>query len=694
MVSNTKPHKHASHARTKKTTITPSTIRTMKKIRTMNLGESVTSVNYLDYSYQNTRETSNYIPGLTYRIPPDLAVSNKSKYTHAICILYCGRTFFPSIWLPILSATNKATKSNIGEPTIFNELESYEEPILDSNVEIQKHNLDFITTNVHIIQQYITQLATDFKNKPPYKGHTHPDNQKYIMIYQLFRFNTISTSKYPNWIISKRISTTSKHDDSKPTYYIINISNPYINYLTNKILPHYFTTFDIDSTLGLGTYSHIDVAIIGGGPVGLCIAYILASCKKFKVTLYEKRTSYVRNQYLAMDTRSISRSIYKPIIKLLHNEGNVCYISFPSTDVKGNCYKEKPPRYSGHLTQIRISEFERLMRSHCIKQGVTCIEKHITHHSDITEPYDILFGCEGGKSVTRDTILKASELDDSRYRSYGMIINYKDNTTTQFVKKTYKQTFNLPGSQFRYRFFRGKDRYAYLGLQLTKSEYSSLQASTSQSTSQSTNQSTNNTITFGDIPDSLKNVLRGYWKLYNAKPSGFKKGESINKVPVVPFQIKHVQYDKYADVVDGKLVVIAGDTISQSHFFTGSGVTNGLDVVENLLIYLVYNFIPKRMVHEFKYLANQYNISTAGHIANYWESTRTGFNPTKLAKPICAKMTKDDWNNIKARTISMTDDGLDPQTVKLDWFDDNDEMCKMFANLVVNEYQHLAQHLA
>lgn len=680
-----KQHNKIAKGQTKKThgrtVITSKTKKIMKKINDLKLQDFTASSIFLDKKYNPSSLVQNnnkYIPGLTYRYLDESTNLDKQVYKYAIFVI----GGLHGLWLPIRGHNSKANiqKNNIEEPilerqstkNIYNELEP--------DLAIQEHNLDFLRKNINIVQTELTRLADDYnKNKIKKAVST----SYYSAILSFFRNNNLQSDKYENWAVDKRLDT----QDNVPIRfkrkfnYRHNINKKYVTYLSKKILPDYLNHLASDNVLqNILTPSIItNISIIGAGPVGLCIAFVLASSNKFKVTIYEQRSTYTRDQYLAIDPFTITQpDLFAPIIDILLKEGNICHIDSPSSDPTGYCYTKEPRFFELNIVQIRISEFERLFRSHCIKKGVTFIEKTIKQPRDINEPYDILIGCDGGNSMTRDIMLGAKEIDDTRYNSYGIIINYKDATKTQYIKKeTKKKTYELPASQYRYRFFRGKDRYTYLGLQLTKEEYDLV----------------NKTANFGDIPEKIQNIFKNYWKLYKSKPTGFKKEETIDKVPVIPFKIKHVQYDKYADVVNNKLVVIAGDSVSQSHFFTGSGLGNGLATINNLLSYLVNKFDPGKYVIEYKFLANQYNISTASHITNYWESTRSGYNPTKLASKLCAKMTKEDWDNIKKRVVVLTrkDGGSESiESMKLDWFNDDTEMCKMFSRLVLSEYAHLA----
>lgn len=655
-----------------KSVISNKTKKLMNTVQKQRIDFDNVKYSYLDKKYISNSDNITVIPGLTYRTF-DSIDDDKIIYYCIIPIVTVNRDTLAYKFNNTKTCKLDKKEMEILEVTFLSrsDLDLYNEQVPDSK--IQEYNLEKIQTSAiahNVLKSYLDTIASEFNKKD--------DLTNGIKLWRFLRNGNISSTKYNNWDNGMRFDI-NKNTKSNALVFKQTINKKYWEYYTTKLLPAYISELDISHIVSPKT--KLNVAIIGAGPVALCIAYVLAKSNKYNITIYEKRKEYTRNQYLVINLLSIRFGIFNKIGDILHKKGNICYIHPPPNDVLGHCYKEVV-RGSRHI-HIRISEFERMMRKECLDTGsVTFIMRDIQQPSDITEPYHILFGCEGGRSFTRDKLLKATKVDDVRYKSYGIIMNYIDNTTYRYRQKTRKITINAP-QQNRYRFFRGRDRYAYLGIQLTEKEYS---------------KQVQNATSFGQLPKTLQKTFHDYWHLYKSKPAPIPplKG-TIKDIPVQSFEIKHVHYDKYADIVDGKLCLIVGDSVSQSHFFTASGLINGLINGQNIISYMISNidivkYNEAKLKRQFKFMANQYNVETTAIINEYWESTRYGYNMAKLVHPICKRLTHADWKDIKNQIQSQSDADFfgKQKIIDLDWFDDDNEMCKMYANLVIAQYPHLA----
>lgn len=653
-----------------KTVINDTTKKLMQKIHEQRISDDEV-IRYLDKKYVSNTNNLKFKPGVTYRTL-EYVMDDENKtpiYTVIVPIIINFRIILHAIIqnTPSSKFTKlEDVKFEIERAHAFN---TYEQ---EPDNKIQKHNLKCIKQMSNKISKFMKERIQIFNDSKKRQGIS------IFNIWFIIRSTNFTSNTHTDWNISDKTQPNNK----KGVVFINaqDISTKYSTYLTQKLIPAYVNEIDIESILSTPN-KQFQVAIIGAGPVALCIGYILAKSTKYNVTFYEKRKIYSRDQYLVVNLNLLNSTVFTPIADLLITKGNICYIHPPSEDVLGHCYKEN--YYFQNIINIRISEFEKLIKKACLDtKHCKFIQREIQQTSDITKPFDILFGCEGGKSFTRNNILGSQKIHESRYKSYGIIMNYKDQTKYRYRKKTLKR--RIDGiNQNRYRFFRGQDRYAYLGLQLTNKEFTK-QVQTAKE--------------FKDLPKSLQKTFSNYWKIYKSKPVPILpiKDGGVNNIPVQSFQIKHVQYDKYADIVNSKLCVIAGDSVSESHFFTASGLINGLDTVNNLVNYMVYKLKHSddkvTLNKTYKLLVNQYNLECAGMINKYWESMHNGYNRIKQAQPICKKMNSNDWSDIKKRILLGEPYQISSnkyKTIDLDWFDDDNDLCKMYANLVVNEYSHL-----
>lgn len=430
------------------------------------------------------------------------------------------------------------------------------------------------------------------------------------------------------------------------------------------------------------------IAIVGGGPTALVLAYkILEHDASMNIIIYEKRDEYVRKQnILVPDTGGIHQLGH--IVRQLFDYKKYCMVKAPPNDLEGKCVMPSQQnfrsrfKYNTRHISIPIKDFENGFKDY-LKNKVTFIKKDIKNIKDIDDRCYAIFGCDGSKSVVRNNILKSKEITDD-YESYGLILNHTAKNNKDHIieiitdnKKGEKRPIirNIGSSNYslgqnRYRFFRGPDDNFYIGLQLTYAEYKESEKAKK----------------YYELPRATKKIFENYFQLLDVKP---KKG--LEDAAVSSFKIKHTYYDKYADIINGKGVYIVGDAVSQAHYFTASGLSRAYDIINKLGLHNL------SLLNTVK-VAQDYNVFVQTIINTYYDSTRDGYLRSETTDRLCKQLSKDDWDDIKKRmskTITSTSHQtreriVENKVLKLNWFDDKEELCKLFSQFIIDNYPHKA----
>lgn len=252
------------------------------------------------------------------------------------------------------------------------------------------------------------------------------------------------------------------------------------------------------------------ICIIGGGPIGLFTAIKIGDRfidGTYDVHIYEKRKKYTRNQvvFLRLGRFDWFPEIKKKLLKY------VCFSSIhPAENYQGICFKRLITNSNKDLNDEinRIEKYEEFvyLRLKYLEQVLFEIVKKNKNvkfiykecNEKIIEKYDMIFSCEGKKSFLRNNILKSNYKQEECFNSYGLILTFeaKKNKKLEFnydkmkemnalfhnnnetildsIEKGSIQRGKLKFRQNRIRYFRAKDNYTYLALQLSKEEYESI----------------------------------------------------------------------------------------------------------------------------------------------------------------------------------------------------------------------------
>jgi hypothetical protein len=428
------------------------------------------------------------------------------------------------------------------------------------------------------------------------------------------------------------------------------------------------------------------IAIAGGGPTALVLAHkILEIDPDMNIIIYEKRDKYVRKQNILVPYRNQLGVAVRDII----DKDKFCIVKRPSNDLEGKCIKpNKKGLTNTHATNLShislpIKDLENGFKEY-LKDKVTFIKKEINSIDDVDNRCHVIFGCDGSKSSVRTNILKSKEITDD-YESYGLILNHTAKNNDKHIIDAFQKTKNFKEfngtkrltdnydlGQNRYRFFRGPDENFYIGLQLTYDEYKESEKAKK----------------YSELPKATKKIFENYFQLLDVKPH-----KGLENAVVSSFKIKHTYYDKYADIINGKGVYIIGDAVSQAHYFTASGLSRAYAIIGNL------NYINLEQLNTVK-SAQDYNMFVQTIINDYYDSTRNGYLRSDTSDRLCRHLTKEDWEDIKAR-LSETYEirnlrnikknykaDNENKVLKLNWFDDKEELCKLFSQFIIDNYPH------
>lgn len=471
------------------------------------------------------------------------------------------------------------------------------------------------------------------------------------------------------------------------------------------------------------------ICIIGGGPIGLYTAIKLGDRLingTYDIHIYEKRKKYTRNQVVFL---RLSRFWNYPEIKkkLLKY---VCFSSIhPSENYQGVCFKRlKTKRNRNLLNEIdeieKYEEFVYLRIKHLEQIFFEIVKKNNNVkfiyeecNEEKIKKYDIVFSCEGKKSFLRNNILKSNYKQEECFNSYGLILTFeaKKNNKLEFnynkmkemdflfhndnktilnsIEKGSIQRSKLKFRQNRIRYFRAKDNYTYLALQLSKEEYESIK----------------NVKVYNKLSNYFKRIIKNYLNFFDSNP---KKKLDKQKLIVLPFNIN--LSDKIAEEKDGKLLFVLGDSAHTGSFFSGSNLAWGFDGA-NVIVNDITRILERKTDYYKKYLngKRKFNIkkiiktkpkiiteilyetnSYIKYIKNQIkQDAEATYLPFKIINKIEKKITKEDLHNsifVKLYDIfnRVSEDYLDPKSNKLFKFTKKEFMYYLHP-LVIQKFSHI-----
>lgn len=321
------------------------------------------------------------------------------------------------------------------------------------------------------------------------------------------------------------------------------------------------------------------VVIVGGGPVGLFLAaglsgsYVRQQLGIGNVTLYEKRTSYSRDQILLLNYDTVwllsedHDDFWSEIMK-----AGACFTTPPPLGSKGICAprpvgfedQEEWAGAGGPYYSIPTKNFEMAMMKVAKQRGVTVIHRAPTQAE--LKAADILVGSEGAGGELVPRYMKSKKRTMPQFASYGLGMTYtpKKRKPPLPVSPTDGMKYNTDwkNRQHRRRYFTasGNSKY-YLGLQISKSQYVA----------------SKNAKTVCDLPPGLRKRVT-----INLKHVGDQPVESCFNVFAFPI-IPQMRSPFIKKVGKSQIVALIGDSAFTSHFFSGLGVNNGLAMANHFI---------------------------------------------------------------------------------------------------------------
>jgi 2-polyprenyl-6-methoxyphenol hydroxylase-like FAD-dependent oxidoreductase len=305
------------------------------------------------------------------------------------------------------------------------------------------------------------------------------------------------------------------------------------------------------------------VAIVGGGPVGLCLALFCKIGSDSHVTVYEKRTEYTRDQILLLNHDTVWTLQEEIGVWESLRAAGACFTTPPALGSKGVCarkpvgfensdgWAEAGGPYYSIPTRIMETTLARVAR----EKGVHIVMRAPTPRE--LEEADVVVGAEGASGGTVSKMMGSRLKTLPGSTTYGLGITYTPrhrkppiptNPTAGMAYST-----DWKNRQHRLRYFTSPTSKYYMGLQITKGQY----------------ERSRTAKTVCDLPEDVKRRIR-----VNMRHVGDVSRDTCFQAfafPVVP-QIRW----PLAKLVKNKLYALVGDSAFTSHFFSGLGVNNGI----------------------------------------------------------------------------------------------------------------------
>lgn len=423
------------------------------------------------------------------------------------------------------------------------------------------------------------------------------------------------------------------------------------------------------------------ILIVGGGPVGLffVIKLIEHFGNKVEIKLFEKRNEYTRRQIILFQPYLLKKILPEKLLKMFEND--VCHTTRPAYDDYGFCF-DKSLAEGQNLVTIVLKDLEQILHKYLdsVKKfaknfEIINQEFNISNKSskDALDWADLIISAEGKNSYIRDKIMKTEMVDHPDFSSYGIAMTFEDKSNPKYVIKFDNNIINAvrrieikePSiAQHRKRFFRSKNKWTYLGLQIDPDEFEGIEMKIDEHGKAE--------FVFKMLPKNLKDTICEYLKYHGSKPA------ALDKVKVFVFKIKLAHAEVYARMKDDKPFFVIGDAAISSHFFTAFGINSGFAEVQNLIDILL-NYEKNmdgmdKIIDNYNYVMNQYREE---NIAGGIDATL----PFRQINDICQSLTE---NNI---TEMAKQEGFNISKFnKLS----KKEMCNMLAKHLIEKYKHVA----
>lgn len=337
--------------------------------------------------------------------------------------------------------------------------------------------------------------------------------------------------------------------------------------------------------------------IIGAGPVGLYTSIKIIQnnllSKDDKLLIIEKYHTFTREQILLVNQDT------QQLLKFLDLDNTGCYIFKPDINKKSYCYLKKKHtqkplfsimtnklqkallnylmiKYSKYIDFLPITDWNRSNTvNHLV---ITRQDTNITE----TIKFDFLIGADGFNSKVRKELLKLDNVFEKRYQSntYGvvLILNTINNNDILFKKNRLIPnnipTTNIQNKQDNYRLFFDRDGTVYIALQISSSIFPELEFKNTPISD------------FFKVNDKLKKFINK--KILNNIST--LDDLILKKVSWFNLELGYFNENAFYNITNNKKnILLVGDALYGTNFFSGSGLNIGLCFVDILIKFLKDN---------------------------------------------------------------------------------------------------------
>jgi 2-polyprenyl-6-methoxyphenol hydroxylase-like FAD-dependent oxidoreductase len=320
------------------------------------------------------------------------------------------------------------------------------------------------------------------------------------------------------------------------------------------------------------TGSGNNILIIGGGPIGLTMCYMLAASGVNNVTLVESRPLYKREQVIQID-RHVADVL--DFITSSNYRNNLCNVDLPSSDFNGECIISDTFPNNLELKTITTKNFEKIFYDNLkqkfknitllypvdnnkveweYRNGVFKIKttndsgpKDNFRNMDISSfeiKPEIVIAADGGNSQIAKIF---GNLDDPNSfnvpikNTVGCISFINEPIKEKKINNFKEETVCV---QNRYRFFYSDER-CYLGLQLGIGEK-------------------------GQSKSEIEKLLKGGLQYYGLDPNKYTF-EIGDEFTINPCRRKHCY-----QMEDNMCIIYVGDAFTRVNYFSGTGMNYGI----------------------------------------------------------------------------------------------------------------------
>lgn len=340
------------------------------------------------------------------------------------------------------------------------------------------------------------------------------------------------------------------------------------------------------------------VVVIGAGPVGLTLAYLLHQ-KGFQVSVVENRSEYTREQMLVLTPASVA-ILPKPVSDALFIlEGHpACFVISGNKDFRGICWEDKTgtlgasvaarlledylfsyitrelgitvirPRNARQELTWKYSENQKgqgsidvFLRDSGGNSSSSSSSSSVGAETFHRLPCDLIIGCDGDHSQVRDLLCIGTYPVPFREPQHAIIFILDDVAIrTVPYRKGISEQLQSKEEQNFFRFFRGKTN-SFLAFAADVEDYETCKHAKKVS----------------DLPHLMQQRLQNFLHLYGITRA---PAQVVKRVSVFPIQL--FKASRFSGMLRRTMGFLAGNSTASVHFFSGLGLNIGLRCASEL----------------------------------------------------------------------------------------------------------------